>query len=89
MAAPSFRDRVFTRRAARGILSPVGLGVGVVVAVGLVVAGLPVWAGALAGVAVWALNALRLLPRRPRRARIDPFTVQEPWRRFVQDALQA
>lgn len=31
----------------------------------------------------------RLFRRRRRRERIDPFTVQEPWRRFVQDALQA
>jgi hypothetical protein len=89
MGAPSFRDRLFTRRAARGILSPLGLAAGVVVAAVLIVVGAPVWLGVLAGVAVWAANALRTLPRGPRRERIDPFTVQEPWRRFVQDALQA
>lgn len=27
--------------------------------------------------------------RRPRRERIDPFTLTDPWRRFVQDALSA
>lgn len=89
MAAPSFRDRLFTRRAARGILSPVGIVAGLVAGALTVVAGLPVWAGVVVGAVVWAGNALRMLPRRPRRARIDPFTVQEPWRRFVQDALQA
>jgi hypothetical protein len=31
----------------------------------------------------------RLFRRRRRRERIDPFTVHEPWRRFVQEALQA
>jgi hypothetical protein len=31
----------------------------------------------------------RLFRRRPRRERIDPFTIHEPWRRFVQEALQA
>ena len=62
-----------------------GAAVGVLVAV----VGAPVWAAALAGAAVWALNAVRMLPRSPRPERIDPFTVQEPWRRFVQEALQA
>jgi hypothetical protein len=31
----------------------------------------------------------RLFRRRPRRERIDPFTIHEPWRRFVQEALKA
>jgi len=31
----------------------------------------------------------RKVPRAPRRERIDPFTLAEPWRRFVQEALQA
>ena len=89
MGAPSFRDRLFSRRAARALLSPLGILAGVAVAAVLVVVGLPVWAGLAVGAAVWAVNAVRLLPRAPRAARIDPFTVQEPWRRFVQDALQA
>ena len=89
MAAPSFRDRLLTQRGARAITSPVGILAGVVMAVVAVVLGLPVWAAVLLGLAVWALNGWRLLPRAPRPERIDPFTVQEPWRRFVQDALQA
>src|SRR5918998_325948 len=88
MAAPSFRDRLLTQRGARAITSPVGILAGVVMAVAAVL-GLPVWAAVLLGLAVWALNGWRLLPRAPRPERIDPFTVQEPWRRFVQDALQA
>lgn len=89
MAATSFRDRVLTRKGARAITSPVGVAGGVAVAVVAAVAGLPLWAAVVLGLAVWALNALRLLPRRPRPERIDPFTLNEPWRRFVQDALQA
>lgn len=89
MAALSFRDRLLTRRGARAITSPVGIVGGVAVAAVAVVAGLPVLAAAPLGVAVWAVNGWRLLPRAPRRERIDPFTVQEPWRRFVQNALQA
>lgn len=89
MAAPTFRDRLHSRQAARAILSPVGLVAGVVVAVVAVVAGLPVWLGVVLGAAVWAVNGLRMLPRSPRPERIDPFTLPEPWRRYVQDALQA
>jgi hypothetical protein len=89
MAALSFRDRVLTRRGARAIMSPVGVLGGLVVAVGLAVAGLPVWVAALAGAGVWAANLVRLLPRGRRAERIDPFTLQEPWRRLVQGALQA
>jgi hypothetical protein len=89
MAAPSLRDRLLTRRGARAIASPVGIVGGLVAAVVAVIAGLPPLAGVLVGVAVWAANALRLLPRSPRAERIDPFTLQDPWRRFVQDALQA
>ncbi|HEX6568504.1 MAG TPA: hypothetical protein VF015_05040, partial [Acidimicrobiales bacterium] len=89
MAAPSLRDRLLTRRGARAIASPVGIVVGAAIGVGVVAAGLPVWVGVAAGAFAWAVNVWRLLPRAPRRERIDPFAVQEPWRRFVQDALQA
>ncbi|HEX5365300.1 MAG TPA: hypothetical protein VFW63_01380 [Acidimicrobiales bacterium] len=89
MAGSSLRDRLATRRAAQALLSPVGLGAALVAAVAAVAAGAPPWGGAVAGVAVWAANVLRLLPRSPRRERIDPFTVPEPWRRPVQDALRA
>lgn len=89
MAALSFRDRLLTRRGARAILSPVGILAGIVVAVVAALAGLPVWAAVVVGVGVWALNLLRMLPRGQRRERIDPFTLHEPWRRFVQEALQA
>jgi hypothetical protein len=89
MGALSFRDRLLTRQGARAITSPLGIVGGVAVAIVAVVAGLPLWGGALLGVAVWAANLWRMLPRAPRRERIDPFTLNEPWRRFVQDALQA
>jgi hypothetical protein len=89
MAAPSLRDRLVSRRGARAMLSPVGLVAGLVVAIGTAVAGLAVAAAAALGVAVWAANAWRMLPRAPRPERIDPFTLHDPWRRFVQEALQS
>lgn len=89
MPDPSLPDRMRTRRTARALTSPVGIAAGVLSAVVALVVGLPVWAAVLVGAGVWALNLWRLLPRRPRRERIDPFTLHDPWRRFVQDALQA
>lgn len=89
MAAPSFRDRLLTRRGARALLSPVGLLGALAVAGLVVVAGLPVWAGVVAGAGVWAVNGWRMLPRAARAERIDPFTLHDPWRRFVQEALQS
>jgi hypothetical protein len=89
MAAPSFRDRLLTRRGARAITSPLGIVAGVAVVAVAVVAGLPLWGALPLGLAVWAANVWRALPRARRAERIDPFTLQEPWRRFVQEALQA
>ena len=89
MSGPSLRDRLLTRHGARALLSPVGLLGGVAVAVVLGVAGLPAWAAAVVGVATWGANAWRLLPRRVRPDRIDPFTLHDPWRRFVQSAQRS
>jgi hypothetical protein len=89
MAAPSFRDRLLTPRGARAVTSPLGIVLAVIVAVAAVVAGLPLWAAIAAGLAAWAVNVWRTVPRAPRGERIDPFTLHDPWRRFVQEAVQA
>jgi hypothetical protein len=89
MASPSFRDRLLSPAGARAVTSPVGIAAAVVVAVVAVVAGLPLAGALVLGLVAWLANVWRLLPRPPRRARIDPFTLHDPWRRFVQDALQA
>jgi hypothetical protein len=90
------RDRFFTPRVARAMLSPSGiLAAGGGVALG-VVAGLPVVGAVALGVAGWAGRVALAMAggaggawTAARRERIDPFTLQEPWRRFVQDALSA
>jgi hypothetical protein len=89
MAASSFRDRFFTPRVARAIVSPLSILLGVAVAAIAIAAGLPWTAAVPLGVAAWAGRVLWAVPRRPRRERLDPFTLQEPWRRYVQKALQA
>ncbi|HZA78172.1 MAG TPA: hypothetical protein VE623_17450 [Acidimicrobiales bacterium] len=89
MAASSFRDRFFTAQVARAITSPLGILLGGGVAAATIVAGAPLVAALPLGVAVWAGKVALSIPRQRRGERIDPFTLQEPWRRYVQEALQA
>ena len=89
MAGLTLRDRFFTPKVARAIVAPTGILLAVVVAVVAIVAGLPIVAAVPLGVAAWAVKVALAIPRGPRAERIDPFTLQEPWRRFVQEALQA
>ena len=88
--APSFRDRFFTPKVARAIMSPSGIvlaGAGTalgVLALGFGPAAIAIGAGA------WAARVLLAVPKGERSVeRIDPFQVGEPWRRFVMDAQQA
>lgn len=43
----------------------------------------------LAGLAAWGARVALAVPRHRAGERIDPMAVQEPWREFVADALQA
>ena len=90
MSGSSLRDRLLTHQGARALHSPVGLrGRASPWPSWRGVAGLPVVAAAVVGIAVWGANAWRLLPHGARPERIDPFTLHDPWRRFVQEALQS
>jgi len=89
MAGTSLRDRFFTRQVARAITSPVGILLGGGVAAATIVAGVPLLAALPLGLAVWAGKVALSIPRGRRGERIDPFTLKEPWRRYVQEALQA
>lgn len=80
-----FRDRFFTPKTAKAILSwriLLGLGVGVV----LGIVGLPVVAAVAAGAAVYAGSVFAAMPARVARPTIDPFTLSEPWRQLIQQA---
>ena len=82
-------ERARTPAVARAVTSPSALllaGAGTSVAI---LAGLPIVAAAAVGVVAWAARVAMAIPRRRREERIDPFTVGEPWRHFVADALQA
>ena len=54
-----------------------------------IVAGLPIVAAAAIGAAAWAGRVAFAIPRNPSEEHIDPFTLQDPWRKFVRDALDA
>ena len=82
-----FRDRFYTPRVARALTSPSAiLATGATAAVGVVALG-PF--GVLAGLVGYAVRVALAIPRNERGERIDPFAVNEPWRRFVSEALQS
>jgi hypothetical protein len=89
MPPQSFRDRLLSPQGARAVASPLGIALAVGAAVVAVVAGLPLPAALILLVVVWLANVWRLVPRPARQPRIDPFTLHDPWRRYVQNALQA
>lgn len=79
----SLRDRFFTPRTARAILSwRILLGVGAGVAMAL--AGLPVAVAVGGGIALYAASVAVAMPKPPQRPTIDPFALGEPWRQLVQ-----
>lgn len=81
------RDRFFTPQTAKAILSW-RLLLGAVVGVGVGWLAGPVL-GVLAGVVVYAGSVLLAMPKPAQPMRIDPFTLGEPWRQFVQQGQRA
>ena len=89
MAVGSFRDRFYSRRVGRAMTSPLGIllaGAGAAVGI-LAGGGIPLAIGL--GAAAWAGRVVAAVPRGERQEQIDPAALRDPWRRFVQDALQA
>lgn len=71
------------------MMSPAGIvlaGAGTALAI---LAGVPIVAAPVFGVLAWAARVAASVPRPGGSERIDPFTLAEPWRRFVMDAQQA
>ncbi len=84
-------ERFRTPAVARAVVSPSALllaGAGTALAI---VGGVPIIGAFAIGASAWAVRvAVAGLRRKgPRKEIIDPFTVGEPWRRMVQDALSA
>jgi hypothetical protein len=89
MARLSLRDRFFTPPVAGAITSPTGiLALGAGAAAGILIGGGPIGAVVL-GLLAFAGRVGLAIPRNPTGTRIDPFTLAEPWRHYVRDAMQA
>ena len=89
----SWRERILSVPVARALASPLGLGLAAGGAaaggVGAAAVGVPVVVGAVGlGGAAWLGRAAAAIPGR-RGEKIDPFSLREPWRHFVRDALRA
>jgi hypothetical protein len=86
--AGTFRDRFWTPTTARAILSwRILLGAVVGVVAGFL--GLPIPLAVLLGVVVYAAAVGVAMPKSTRPAEVDPFTLSEPWRRFVQNGQRS
>jgi hypothetical protein len=89
MARLRFRDRFFSPPVARAMTSPLGIllaGGGAAVGI-LLGGGIPLAIGL--GAAAWAGRVATAIPRGDRPESINPFSLNDPWRGFVQDALSA
>lgn len=83
------RERLLTAAGARAITHPAAvLGAGVV-AVGTIAAGAPFAVAGLAGTAVWGAVVVRKLPRSRRTRMPDLGDLEEPWRRYLVEAVAA
>lgn len=73
----------------RAIVSPSGILLGVAGASAVMLAGGGIPAAVVAGLLLWGGRVAYAFSRRPRRERIDPFTLGEPWRQLVGRAQSA
>lgn len=89
MARLSLRDRFFTPPVARAMTSPAGILLAGAGAAAALAAGLPLLVAPVAAIGAWGARVAAAIPRNPDATRIDPFSLAEPWRRFVQESLEA
>lgn len=87
--ALSFRDRFFTPKVARAIVSPSAIALtGAGAALGILLTG-GVGGAVVGAAALFAGRVAAAIPRAPSAERIDPFTLADPWRRLSADAVAA
>lgn len=84
----SFRDRLYTPRVARAMLSPSGM----LLAGGAAAATILVGGGLLAipaALVAWGLRVAGAMPKGQSPLAVDAFALSEPWRQYVQGAQAA
>jgi hypothetical protein len=82
-------ERYLNAKTARAITAPSAIVLGGVGAAGAILLGLPALAIVGVGAVAWAARVAMGLPRGPRGERMDPFTLNDPWRKSVIDAQVA
>jgi hypothetical protein len=83
-----FRDRFYTPRTAKAILSwRILLGVGLGATIG--VAGLPISVAVGVGAVAYGASIALAMPKAAGRPSIDPFVLGEPWRQMMQSSQAA
>jgi hypothetical protein len=82
-------ERFLNAQTAQAITAPSAIVLGGVGAAGAILLGLPALAIVGVGAVAWAARVAMGLPRGPRAERMDPFTLNEPWRKSVIDAQVA
>ena len=89
MPRRSFRDRFLTPPVARAMMSPLGMVLFGAAAAGSILVGLPIVAALGVGAVAWAGRVGAAVPRNPRRDRVEPFVLAEPWRKYVVNAQES
>ena len=89
MARRSFRDRFLTPQVARAIMSPLGIVLAGGAAAATILTGAPLALAAVAGVAAWGGRVLAAVPRGPATSRVEPSLLDQPWRGYVEQAVDA
>lgn len=89
MATFSFRDRFLTPGVANTMTSPGAILLAGGAAAVVIATGLPMLLAPVAGVAAWGARVLASVPRNPEPPKIDVFTIPEPWRGAVVEAMRA
>jgi len=82
-------DRYKSRATAEALTSPSAIVLAGAGAAAAILGGLPLVAAVGVGAAAWAARVAFALPKRKREPRVNPRSLAEPWRGFVQDAVAA
>ena len=82
-------DTTRGRAMAEAITAPSALLLAGVGASAAILAGAPLVAAGVVGLAAWGARVWQRLPKVAQKDRIDVFTLREPWRHYVRDALDA
>ena len=89
MAIERLPEHLKTGRTARALTAPSAILLAGAGASAAILGGLPLLAAAGIGAVAWAARVAMALPRKPQEKAMDPFSLSEPWRTYMMEALRA